>query len=121
MGIGVVRRAASRASCAANRPSREQQRADARMQLAADHGVAARRSAALWTLRGAEMSIAARIARRGGPDGSCHRSARGLARLACFIPGACSGPTRGRSWRRATGSQLGAPRLCGRSATRRYV
>ena len=40
MGVGGDPRAASRVSCAANRPSREQQRADARMRLAAGQVVA---------------------------------------------------------------------------------
>ncbi len=70
-------------------------------------------SCSLRTRREREMSIAAGTAPRGGPDGSWRCSARGLARLSCRVSGACRGPTRGRGWRRAARSQLGAPRLCG--------
>ena len=69
--------------------SRELHRVGARMQLAADHGVAARRSAALRTLRKAEVCVAAGIAPSGGPDGSWRRSARGLTRLGSARLGSC--------------------------------
>ena len=103
------------------RPSQERQRVHARKRLAAGSEVAARRSAALRTLRDAEKRLEPRIAPGGGRGERRRRSARGLARLGCCVSGACSGPTRGRSLRRAARPQLGAPRLCGCSAARRYA
>ena len=120
MGICVVRRAASCASCAANRPSREQQRADARMRLAAGYVVAAGRAAALRTRRELEMSIAAGSPPGGDPDGHRRRSARASAAHVDRVIGSCSGRTRGRGRGRTTRSQLGAPRCYGRSVRRRY-
>ena len=96
MGVGGDPRAASRASCAANQPSREQQRADARMRPAAGQVVAARRSAALRTRLEPEMLIAAGRGPGGDPDGRRWRSARASAARVDRVIGSYSGRTRGR-------------------------
>ena len=61
------------------------QRADARTRQAAGHGVAARRSAALRTLREAEILIATGMVPTGGLGGLWRCSARGLVRLVCWL------------------------------------
>ena len=66
------------------RTSRELQRSDARTRLVVGHEVAARRPAALRTLRETEISVAAGIAPRGRRTGRWRRSARGLVCLICW-------------------------------------
>jgi hypothetical protein len=77
MGIGGDPRAPR--LCA----SRELQRSFARTRLVAGHEVAARRPAALRTLREPEICIAAEITPRGGRGGRWLRLARDLGRLVC--------------------------------------
>ena len=66
------------------RTSRQLQRPDARTRLVVGHEVAARRPAALRTLRETEISVAAGIAPRGRRTGRWRRSARGLVCLICW-------------------------------------
>ena len=63
------------------RASWELQRSDARTRLVAGHEVAARRPAALRTLRETEICVAAGVAPRDYHSGRWRRSARGLVRL----------------------------------------